>query len=98
MNLQGEWIGFYPGHWDEVVKIEQAGSRVVATKITGDDYVPPGEVTWQADLDTGDGLGQIAGLGFTEPRYVPGRLKIIDEERIEFTWEGVGSVHYRRDD
>ena len=39
MDLTGEWIGHYPGHFDEVIRIDQAAETVEAVKITGDDYV-----------------------------------------------------------
>jgi hypothetical protein len=96
--LAGEWIGHYTGHFDEVVRIDQDGERVVATKITGDDYVPAGEVTWRANAATGVGEGQIANEGFVNPRFVPGRLEILGPERIRFVWVGVGEVEYRKDD
>jgi len=56
-NLAGEWIGFYPGHYDECVRITQDGEEVEARKITGDDYVPAGAITWRSNLRTGNGIG-----------------------------------------
>jgi hypothetical protein len=98
MDLEGEWIGFYPGHFDEVVRLEQDGEDLIAVKITGDDYVPAGEVTWRANLRTGLGEGQIAAHDFQHPRFVPGRLAIVNRERIVFEWESCGEVEFRRDD
>lgn len=97
-NLAGEWIGFYPGHFDEVIRIVQHGDELEAVKITGDDHVPGGAVTWRANLHTGAGEGQIAETEFRNPRFVPGKLKVLNPERIVFTWEKLGSVEYRRDD
>ncbi len=97
-RLAGEWIGFYPGHFDEVVRIEERGEHVEAVKVTGDDYVPAGAVTWRASLATLEGEGQIAEREYRHPRFVPGRLIIVSDERIIFRWEHCGEVEYRRDD
>ncbi|HVV01743.1 MAG TPA: Cyclin D1-binding domain-containing protein, partial [Verrucomicrobiae bacterium] len=52
LDLNGEWIGHYPGHFDEVIRIVQDDNTVEAIKITGDDYVPAGATTWRANLRT----------------------------------------------
>ena len=98
INLTGDWVGYYSGHFDEVVRISQEGEQVEATKVTGDDFVPAGEVTWRADLRTGRGEGQIAEREFRNPRFIPGRLTIMSPEKILFQWDKCGWVEYRRDD
>ncbi len=98
LDLSGEWIGRYPGHFDEVVRISHDGPLVEAFKITGDEHVPAGELTWQADLRTLRGKGQVAEHEFHNPRFVPGRLEILTPELIVFHWESVGAVEYRKDD
>src|SRR5213594_4933409 len=94
LNLSGEWIVYYAGHFDEVIQITQTGDEVEAVKITGDDHVPAGAVTWRADLQTGQGEGQIAEKEFRNPRFVPGELIIVNGERIIFRWEKCGQVEY----
>ena len=98
LDLSGEWLGFYTGHFDEVVRICQQGEYVEAVKITGDEYVPAEEVTFRANLRTGSGEGQIAEREFRNARFVPGRLTIINPDRFLFTWENCGEVEFRRDE
>ena len=98
IDLSGEWIGHYPGHFDEVIRIEQRGEEVEAIKITGDDYVPAGAVTWRANLETGAAEGQVAEREFRNPRFIPGKLMILNDERIVFHWEQCGEVEFRRDE
>lgn len=98
VNLNGEWIGNYRQNFEEVIRINQEGSHLIATKVTGDEYVPAEEVTWRANIETGKGEGQVAEYEFRNPKFVPGELTVVDDSNIVFTWHGVGSVEYRRDD
>src|SRR6185503_3093527 len=98
VDLSGEWIGYYPGHFDECITIKQSGDEIEALKITGDDYVPAGAITWRANLRTGRGLGQIAEQEFRNPRFVPGKLEVLTAEKIIFRWEEYGEVEFRKDD
>ena len=88
----------FPGHFDEVVRIMQQREHALAVKLTGDDYVPAGSVTWWANVQTGMGEGQIAEQEYRNPRFVPGTLTIVNPDRIVFRWKGLGEVEYRRDD
>lgn len=98
IDLSGEWVGYYTGHFDEFVKITQTGEMVEAIKITGDDYVPAGAVTWRANLRTGQGEGQIAEKEFRNPRFIPGKLRVLSADRIVFHWNNCGEVEFRRDE
>jgi len=97
-NLNGEWIGHYPGHFDEVIRIMQQSNHALAVKLTGDEFVPAGNVTWWADVQTGEGEGQIAEQEFCNPRFVRGKLTVINPQRIVFRWDNMGEVEYRKDD
>ena len=98
LNLSGEWIGHYRGHFDQVIKISQFGDEVEALKITGDDHVPDGQITWRANARTGAGQGQVSEKEYRNPTFIPGKLQVVSAERIIFTWENHGAVEYRRDD
>lgn|SRR5690348_14067837 len=98
VTYAGEWIGHYPGHFDEVIRIVQAGELLEAVKVTGDDYVPEGAITWRANLRTLRGEGQIAERDFRNARFIPGQLILVNPERIIFRWQNCGEVEYRRDE
>ncbi|MEK7646190.1 MAG: Cyclin D1-binding domain-containing protein [Patescibacteria group bacterium] len=98
LNLSGEWIGHYRGHFDQVVKITHLGDEVIAVKITGDDHVPGGQVTFCANVKTGVGKGQVSEKEFRNAQFVPGKLTILSPERIVFTWQECGKVEFRKDD
>ena len=98
INLSGEWIGHYRGHFDQVIKITQLGDEVLAVKITGDEHVPGGAVTFRANIKTGVGEGQVAEKEYRNACFVPGKLEIVSAERIVFTWENCGKVEFRKDD
>ena len=97
-NLAGEWIGHYRGHFDQVIKITQLGEEIVAVKITGDDHVPGGAVTFRANVRTGAGEGQVAEKEYRNACFVPGKLEVAGPDRIAFTWENCGRVEFRKDD
>ena len=97
-DLTGEWIGRYPGHFDEIIRISLRGNLLEALKLTGDEHVPGGEITWRADITTLAGQGQVAEREFRRPRFVPGQLEVISADLIVFHWEKIGSVEFRRDD
>jgi hypothetical protein len=99
VDLTGDWIGFYEGHHDEVVRVTQSENQIEAIKVTGDTHVPAGEITFRAELDgtEGRGEGQVASEDFHNPRFIPGHLHVIDGDHFEFTWSGLGTVEFRRD-
>lgn len=95
-DLSGVWRGYYPCCGDEEILIAQSGERAVATKTIGDKYVPAGQISWRANVETGEGEGQLAQLGYTNPYFVPGTLEVVDKNTIRFTWSTEGTVEYYR--
>lgn len=49
-NLEGLWVGKYGSHGYEMINVTYVGDTLIATKVTGDQNVPRGEITFQADL------------------------------------------------
>jgi len=98
-DLEGEWVGSYRGHFEQVIKFHiQPDGWLIATKITGDEHVPGGEITFKADLNrNGMGVGQVAEKEFRNNTWVIGQLIVEDKEHVIFTWAGCGSVRFRKD-
>lgn len=101
-ELCGDWRGHYSGHFEQTIRIYRKGDILIAEKVTGDDYVPAGEITWQARISTFDGKnaigqGQISEGEFQNPHFVSGRLTLLDPDRISFCWEQAGEVEFRKD-
>lgn len=49
-NLEGLWVGKYGENGYEMINVTYSGDLLTAYKVTGDNNVPRGEITFQADL------------------------------------------------
>jgi len=90
IDLNGYWIGDYGRHGKEIINIYQKGYEVIARKITGDENVPAGEITWKMTLDKdfkmGKGFMQVAEIGYKNAAWVTAYLEIIDYNSLQITW------------
>jgi len=50
-NLDGLWVGKYGQHGYEMINVTYQGDLLIAYKVTGDNNVPRGEITFQVDLN-----------------------------------------------
>lgn len=102
MNLSGVWIGHYQRHFDQTIMVEHDGPIVRAVKVTGDEFIPDGAPTWEVNFATKEAKGHISEMEYRNPRTVPGRIKVISDEKLEFTWifgNGVEeTVEFRKDE
>jgi hypothetical protein len=94
IDLTGVWQGDYGKNGVEIVEIEYVQDHFVATKVTGDENVPFGKVSFYvpnassltSDRRTVVGYIQIAHRHYEAPRYVPGKLTVIDYDNFSFEW------------
>jgi hypothetical protein len=49
-DIEGLWVGKYGEHGYEMINVTYVGDTLVAYKVTGDQNVPKGEITFTADL------------------------------------------------
>lgn len=49
-NLEGLWVGKYGDHGYEMINITYVGDTILAFKVTGDQNVPKGELSFSVDL------------------------------------------------
>ena len=87
-DLNGLWIGQGYRCWgnlnsdgspillDEDIKIDQDGSFVVATKITGDECIHAGEITWDGKINGSVIDGMVRGRRPSETEVVSDRVSI----------------------
>jgi len=51
-QLAGLWEGHYPNNGKETIRIQYKDEKLYAVKLMGDEHVPAGEVTFQAEVST----------------------------------------------
>lgn len=96
-NLGGLWVGKYGEHGYEMINVTYVEDTIIATKITGDQNVPKGEVTFKADLSPeAEGRGELEPIELSDvaakqwghkhlPRF-PGKGQVAGEGFVNNQW------------
>jgi len=90
------WMGMYQfivddvqSYVPEVALVREVGSGISATKLTGDPYVPAGEVTWLTSKAPSEfsvaepGQLQVADYEYTNPAFLQAQVTVCSPEVIE---------------
>eukprot|EP01116_Phalansterium_solitarium_P010713 TRINITY_DN2584_c0_g1_i1.p2 TRINITY_DN2584_c0_g1~~TRINITY_DN2584_c0_g1_i1.p2 ORF type:complete len:124 (-),score=4.84 TRINITY_DN2584_c0_g1_i1:120-491(-) len=87
-DLEGFWEADFGPNGIELLEICRSESDVlVARKVTGDEHVPGGQVSFEFALRTGDGRIQIAQRNFRDREWKRAIIsQIQDHNHFVFTW------------
>ena len=105
-KLSGKWMGKGYTCWDddgkpvtldELVSISHKENQVVATKITGDNCVEEGEITWKGQITGNTIVGNWFGLNnFTKQKVqFPAKFKIVSNDYF-YAVDGGAPVKFHR--
>jgi len=89
-DILGEWIGRYTGDGFETINISMVENQYIAKKITGDEYVPAGEITFLLDKYFENCRMQFAELGFQNPYFIACDLLSLNSDSIALDVGDVG--------
>ena len=94
-DILGKWVGFYEGFGEEIINISKINNRYVARKITGDQYVPTGEITFQFDTNLDNCKIQFANIGFKNPYFKECEIFRLNSSNISLG-DNFGMLHFNR--
>ena len=84
--VQGRWYGLYPASGIELIETEfdAASGTLTATKLTGNDFVRAGRVTWTASDSSCQVVSSLWAGAFT-PRWDPCVMSVEDRDHMTVT-------------
>lgn len=89
-QLAGRWRGHYGKAGWEQIEVRYEGDTLIATKITGDQNVPAGAVTFKADVSEAGRLGMVGNEeGLHPAEKIRGHLESNLGETLSFGGEGM---------
>jgi len=95
-DLNGYWIGNYGNDGYELIRIYQKGYKVYAKKLTGDQNVPAGKLTWKMTLDRslakGKGEVHMADASFMDSRWSTAYIDLSEKDVINIKWFAKNSL------
>ncbi len=94
IDISGMWQGDYGRNGYEIVEVHHFNNQFIASKVTGDESIPFGKVSFYlpnaSDLTmrrrSVPGFIQIAHRNYTSPRFVPGTIHVVDSNNFSFEW------------
>lgn len=108
MDLNGQWQANFTVNNSlnqfqlEKVMIQHLGDHVIATKITGDEWVPAGKVTVKGDYSSNPFTAEqvCADKGYNNPNWYKITVTVLDARHFKVeggcsgnvTWERVGKI------
>ena len=101
-GLSGTWMGNNyqcNGTYNEEVRIEQSGTSITATKITGDPCVPAGNVTFTGTKSGTDTYAVTCTVGTpSNPASSTntGTLTVVDDNTLKVTGSGMNVTYIRQ--
>ena len=100
-DLSGEWQASFTTGTElqiEKVRIRQVGNNIVATKITGDEYVPAGKVTIRGTYDSNPFSAEqvCADLGYKNPDWSKITITVLDANHFKAEGGCSGNVVWER--
>jgi hypothetical protein len=99
-RLNGVWLadGYELPAGPVKVWLEQVGDKVTATKMTGNEYVPRGKVTWRGTYTAMKfpGEGADAVQAYKDPKWNNVQITVSDNDHLAVVWPNGWIVTYER--
>lgn len=82
-DLSGVWLAYYPGG-PLRVSVRQTGKDVVATLLTGNVFVPAGQITFYGTFGASPFVAKqiCAGQNFASPHWIGASIRVVDSDHL----------------